>query len=573
MRSLKGVNFIFLFLILSLSCNLLSPNSQTNDVKAGNISQGLASLPGFDPNAPLLSPGATSLRALAADEPAVMALVDDVEMVERAALKAAITEVKMQFGISDIRQNFPPLAVSPVEGSGFVIPLLGRPLVLDVAIPLGEGLIAANRSSYSDSSPLLGDGVFIGGFTSLLGDMGIDMPAFPTRSVPPHTETVDGVTSNMSLEMGKGEDGSTHFGMGLQTEGVKNGVSIKTELTANLDGQRCPTADGQVSFTIKAHLSTESGGTALTNDLTTFVRATVNDNAEIVSSTFDVIQGTNQSKGGRQVYIETGETIKFGSDYSGSTVSNLRVNQKTDNATGDEITNFSSDGHAAAEAMGIISLEAARTTWINGGCVKIVAASPGTVSQGSTSTIPVNVVSRFDGSNTPSKLAVEFTGEKSIDPTSLARTPGTLIYTAPNETGKSAIILLTATSKRGKAKLELTADTGGQSYTVSGESNGVNFSGTICSIEKGFGLDATYPGGTANVAFAPVGNNVVNVDGGGNGCVQTGAGTYTLSFQNDGTGTLTWTTTDTLTCPGTPDITRTETFTVQLLPASAISCP
>jgi hypothetical protein len=118
--------------------------------------------------------------------------------------------------------------------------------------------------------------------------------------------------------------------------------------------------------------------------------------------------------------------------------------------------------------MALGSLLFAQSNWEKGGCVKIDANSPGKVDPGSTTSIPVKVVSRIDGSAVSSKLVAALSGGASIDPTLLAKTPGTLTYTAPNEAGKSATILLTATSKRGKAKLELTANTGEkkQSYQV-----------------------------------------------------------------------------------------------------------
>ena len=78
-------------------------------------------------------------------------------------------------------------------------------------------------------------------------------------------------------------------------------------MTASVDGQRCPNAEGQVSFTIKATLGSESGGTGTTQDLTTFVRATVGDDAEITSTTFDMIQGTTQTKGGRRYIWRRGQ--------------------------------------------------------------------------------------------------------------------------------------------------------------------------------------------------------------------------------------------------------------------------
>jgi hypothetical protein len=507
MNSKKAALFVLVLVMISVSCNLFTPGSPANGVKTGKIDQGLAGLPAFDPEAPLLSPGAAALRALAADEPGVSALVDDVEAAERAVLKAAIAEMKARLGDAGNSQNFASLAVSPFGGSSFVSPTLASPSVLNVAVPVSYRLQADTRSDNDGSSPLQGSAVFVGGFISIIADMMNDMQATPTKSIPPHPETVNGVTSNMTGEMGKGADGSTVFGMGLQTEGIKNGVSVKTDLTAKLDGQRCPTADGQVSFTIKAHFSVGSGGTELTQDLTTFVRATVNDNAEIVSSTFDLIQGTQQSKGGRQVYVETGETVKYGSDYTGVNVSNLRVDQKTDNATGDEIGNFSSDGHAAALTMGIIALGDAQDNWLKGGCVKIEADSPGKVDPGSTTSIPVKVVSRFDGSAVSSKLVAALTGGASIDPTSLAKTPGTLTYTAPNENEKSATILLTATSKRGKAKLELTANTGEkkQSYQVI-ETPGLGRSwkgACIDDLAQPFSLSWVDPTGTASFSLSP----------------------------------------------------------------------
>jgi hypothetical protein len=534
----KVILFVLAIVILSLSCNLFTPGNPANGVKTGDISQGLAGLPAFDPEAPLLSPGAAALRALAADEPGVAALVDDVEAAERAALEAAIADMKTRLGATGNSQNFVSLAVSPFGGSSFVSPTLASPSVLNVAVPVSYRLQADTRSDNDGSSPLQGSAVFVGGFISIIADMMNDMQATPTQSIPPHPETVNGVTSNMTGEMGKGADGSTVFGMGLQTEGIKNGVSVKTDMTAKLDGQRCPTADGQVSFTIKAHFSVGSGGTELTQDLTTFVRATVNDNAEIVSSTFDVIQGTQQSKGGRQVYVETGETVKYGSDYTGVNVSNLRVDQKTDNATGDEIGNFSSDGHAAALTMGIIALGDAQDNWLKGGCVKIEADSPGKVDPGSTTSIPVKVVSRFDGSAVSSKLVAALTGGASIDPTSLAKTPGTLTYTAPNENAKSATILLTATSKRGKAKLELTANTGEkqQSYQVI-ETPGLGRSWTgacIDDLAQPFSLFWTSPGQSGSFIITPSSSTSgslvekLHTDVGGATMDYQGNGSYTI---------------------------------------------
>ncbi len=214
----------------------------------------------------------------------------------------------------------------------------------------------------------------------------------------------------------------------------------------------------------------------------------MNDDAEISSSTFDIIQGTTQSKGGRQVYVETGGTIKYGQDFSGAAVSNWRVNQKTDNATQEDMDNLGSAGVKAALELGVSSLMSAQNAWQNGKCTKIVATSPGTVQPGSTTAIPVSVISIFDGANAPSKLTAALTGTESVDPTKLATTPGSISYLAPNENGKSATILLTATSKRGKAKLELSANTGGAAYRIVGGLDDWQTDTSVCDIMQPFAL-------------------------------------------------------------------------------------
>jgi hypothetical protein len=379
--------------------------------------------------------------------------------------------------------------------------------------PADEGLSAAS---------------VIGLITSMFTDMFSVPEALPTRSFS-KTEKEGDVTSDMSMEIGRSEDGSSHFGLGLKSEGTENGVSVKTDLSAIVDGQRCPTAEGQVSFTIKAKIGSESGGTGTTQDLSTFVRAIVNDDAEIASSTFDVIQGTTQTKGGRQVYLETGATFKYGQDFSEGKASNWRVNQKTDNVTQEDLNKLEPDGFKAALELGVTSLMSAMNAWQSGKCTKIVATSPGTVQAGSTTAIPVNVISIFEGGNAPSKLTAALTGAESIDPTSLATTPGSISYVAPNESGKSATILLTATSRRGKAKLELSANTGGAAYRIVGGLDDWQTDTTVCDIMKPFALTSAIL--TVNFSGGLVGT--YSYSGGPFGAA--GGDSYTISLP-DGLG-------------------------------------
>lgn len=570
MQKIKLTSFLVVLGFVLVSCQGASPaDSQSHIGDIQGISQRAANLPVLDPEASLPSPGAAELGTVLGNDPGTASLISDLEASEQAALKATVADLQAFLSPTSNALIFASLESSPFMTSTVLIPPSAQQLSSGGSLLIHKGKPSVNQSAEKGLSPASMIGLLSGMFT----DMFSVPTAFPTHSFT-QTETKGDVTTDMSMEIGKSEDGSSHFGMGMQSEGTNNGTSVKTDLSAVVDGQRCPTAEGQVSFSIKARIGSQSGGTGTTQDLTTFVRAIVNDDAEIASSTFDLIQGTTQVKGGQTVYLETGETVKYGQDYTGFTESNWHVNQHTDNATREDQINMEPPGLKAALELGIASLESAKYAWQNGKCTKIVAVSPGTVQPGSTSAIPVNVISIFDGSNAPSKLTAALKGGESIRPATLAKTPGNLSYVAPGENGKSATITLTATSRRGKATLDLSANTGGSAYSVSGESNQVSFNGQICSLEKPFVIDATFPGGgSATTTFTPdsAAGGKTTVTGGGGDCKQTGSGSYTVTTNADGSRTLKWTTTDTLTCPNIKQ-TRTGTFSLPLTLAPDATC-
>ena len=451
MKNRKLISIAAFLVIVSLSCNFGLPNSQQLHVADINsISQSATHLPVLDPAGTLPSPGAVLLRTLPAGVPDISALTSDIEAAEQAALKAGAAGLKAKMPVSSIPLEPAPLSTSPSRTSAYMLPSpSGQP---------DSGGIRLARYHQPEVFQAAEGGLSPASMIGLLSSMFTDMfnvpTAFPTQRNSQH-ETKGDATTDMSMAIGRSADGSNHFEMGLQSAGTKNGTSVKTEMSAVVDGQRCPTAEGQVSFSIRATIGLQSGGTGTTQDLTTFVRAVVNDDAEIASSTFDVKQATTQVKGGRQVYLETGETIKYGPDYSNAKESNWRVDQKTDNATQEDANNLDGPGLQAALELGLASLASAQVRWQDGGCVKIVATSPGTVEPGSTTPIPVNVVSTFEGSNDR----------------------------------KSATIALAATSRRGRATLQLTANTGSPTaYRIEGGEGDWQTNTSVCDIMKPFTL-------------------------------------------------------------------------------------
>jgi hypothetical protein len=495
--------------ILVLGCGRSGSKEETSGVDYNKL---VVILPPYNGEDPPPSPGAAALRMLAELEPDVTQLIDGVEAVERSAIQKTLAALEVQFNDGTNPQK-PASAVRPTMPD----PAAGTAARSPKTVVLSAGMLMFQGQT---DSPIGGNrdaalvGLLVSGLSDVLAPY-LKESGSVSKSLK---ETKDGATATMSVEIGRGADGSTQFGLGLKTETNKNGVAAKTELAAKIDGQRCPNAEGQLPFTIKVLLGAESGQAALTREVTANVRAIVNDNATIATSTMDLTQATRQVKDGRSVYIETASTMNYdGTTYSES---NFRVIRNSQQATAANARPLSDAGLQAAFAVANTALRNAELVWLDGGCTKIEATSPGTVQPSSATAIPVTVRHTFDGSEVPSKLDAALSGGMSVDPTTLPRTSGTLTYTAPGETGKNATIKLTATSRRGRATLDLTANTGGSAYQIVGGLDDWQTDSRVCDVMRPFTLTG--------------GGFTMQLSGG-----LSGTYTYSGPFNAQGTGTYT----------------------------------
>ena len=471
MKNTKLVVPVILILAVSLSCKSLNGLRASTDV-AADFSKIAGNPAIYDPKAPAPSPGAEALRLLAKLDPKVASLQGDVEAAERAALKTVANGQKLQ----PVNSKKSARSEMKKTGPGKKAAMLGTafPALFMLQGQVDDAIGGAHASS------------LIGGLVTGLSDILTPHLEAGANTAKSLTETSGAATTTMSLEIGRADDGSTKFGLGFKTEASKDGVSANSDVAAKIDGQRCPNAEGQLPFTIKVRLSADSGGAVYTRDVTAMVRAVVNDDAQVESYTMDLTQGTRQVKDGVPVYIETAVTMKH--DGKNYTESNFQVIRHSQQATAGNAEPLSRAGLDAAFATGLTALRIAEQTWLEGGCTKIEANSPGAVQPSSNTSIPVTVRHKFDGSEVPSKLEASLSGEQSVDPTTLARTAGTLKYTAPPEVGKSATIKLIATSRRGRATLDLNANTGGASYQIIGGLDDWQTNTAVCDIMKPFTL-------------------------------------------------------------------------------------
>lgn len=99
------------------------------------------------------------------------------------------------------------------------------------------------------------------------------------------------------------------------------------------------------------------------------------------------------------------------------------------------------------------------------------------------------------------------------------------MYVAPGESGKSATIKLTATSRRGIAKLELSANTGTNAYRIAGGLDDWYTNTVVCDITKPF----TLTGGGFTMEVSGGLSGTYSYSGPYNA---KGTGTYDISFPN-----------------------------------------
>jgi hypothetical protein len=507
-----------ILLCVSLSCTFLKdkfvkdPNAISTKVIRTEIQP-------FDRNAPLASPGAEVVRRLAELDPSLAKFGADVEAVERAAMQRSIDELPGE----------PETPQKSVAASSWKSATDHSQSAVPAAMMMFQGDAISSPADRARAASVVG--AVVAGLKQIFSQSQSKGASGGVKDRK--TETKNGTTTTFGAELSFRDDGSSTFELELKTEAEKDGSKLVAELKGRVEGLDCPNAEGQVPITAKLRLGGESGGVGYTQEIEAFIRTTVDDDANITLTTIDIVQGTREIVKGNDIYIETGFTVRDTAGTSSSEYDNWRIIRNSQSATEDiaKTKSVAESGQASALAMAMTVLAMAEQKWQNGGCVKIDAPSPGSVAVNSTTQIPVKVVHKFDGAEVPSKLKAALSGGASVDPTLIPKTAGTLSYVAPGETGKTATISLSSSSRRGRATLDLTASTGGNSYQIVGGLDDWKTDSKVCDIMKPFQLKGSY-------------GIVMDLTGG-----LSGTYSYKGQFQTQGSGTYTITLPD---GPGKP---------------------
>jgi hypothetical protein len=472
------------------------------------------SFPTVDSDAPFPAMSVGVIDALIRDVPELARHRDEILEAERAAINGVIADIRPK---SPAEQTKPPSRSAAREQN---YDKSTADLFADIKlIPTAHAAEPAASSMGAMQQYLIGHQ--IGFFMVDAGAVG-EADRGKHKTVEMKDEKTGTVEASMVLSVGKDGSVSTELTTKVSMPVFGLDANSKVKLTGNL----CPNAEGKIDLNVEQSSNGRagsSGSTIYDKNLTAKIGASVNEDAEVASMDLDLKQATRSTAGGRQVYVETNQSGKGATgDYSDMKFDGVRIDRASQQANADDAV-LSQNGLTDAFRLAIGVLQSAKGRWQGGGCVKIDATSPGTVSVNSSTQIPVKVTHKFEGSEVPSKLTAALSGGASVDPTLIPKTAGTLTYVAPGETGKSATIKLTANSRRGRATLDLTASTGGDSYQIVGGLDDFQTDTSVCDIMKPF----TLTGGGITNKFSGGLSGTYNFTG---PYQSKGSGTYTISL-------------------------------------------
>ncbi len=297
-------------------------------------------------------------------------------------------------------------------------------------------------------------------------------------------------------------------------------VSIKTT-------SLCPDANGKVSLTIKQQQGGHAGAGGATSDGSTLeaqVDITVNDEAEIASADIQTYYSQQGSGGGKSTTME-GRTGWHAGDASSGAAQNTSHNPIAgDSAAIDK-------GMLDSLVLGQAAMQAAQSHWQSGACISIKAQSPGGVRRTARTEIPVSVVHRLEGGEISAKVTTQLTGGESLEPTTIARTPGTLTHTAPDEKRAKMSIRLTAVSRRGKAQETLNLSINEGQYDIEGGADEFHGTGLICDLSLPFQVE----GSGVTMKFTPSSESggTYSYTGSMSGFAVSGNGTYSVATDGE----------------------------------------
>lgn len=413
----------------------------------------------------------SALPAKERDEAVASALLD---------LSLAISEIS---GLTD--------AVGGVDATRDALTASAEPII-EQATTLSSVQLPRGRRAASPPppGPTLGEGMFGGYLLTGIGAEGSvtvsnDLPDSP-GSKPAEGSPAEGIKITATRE-------SAQLSANLTHTDSKSGVT--TKLATKSVVAPCPDVNGSFKASAMVDVSATKGSVGQTGTLEVTVVGQVDDNAVLASSEISFRMQFANFGGAPGGFID----LSFGP--GGVTV----------NRTGGTVTKSIVDTALVGGVLYAVLIQkfltdAAKKGWESGRCVRLKAtpsAGPKGLAPSTVLSITAAPRSRIDGGPTGGNVVATLTaGGQAVEPDgSPVPADASFNYSAPGEPNKSGTVSMTAKSRRGIGKAEITFDTSAPAaYTIVGGLDDFQTNQAVCDIMAPFtltggGFTFSYTGG------------------------------------------------------------------------------
>jgi hypothetical protein len=447
---------------------------------------------------------------------AVQAEVDRVMALPAKERDEAVASALLELSLAISEISGLTEAVGGVDAARDALTASAEPIIQQATalstVQLPQGFRAA---SPAPPAPTVGEGLFGGYMVVALGaegsvtasnDIVDSADGKPAVATPAEGVTVTAVRTSAEL--------STTVTSTDQKSGVTTKLTTKSVVTP------CPDANGSFEASAIIDVSATKGSVGQTGTLEVKVVGQVDDDAVLASSESSYRMQFAKFGSGPGGYID----LSYGP-------AGFAVNRTGGTVTQEIIDTATSSGALLAAALHQFLTDAARKGWESGRCVRLDAtpsAGPKGLAPSTVLSITAAPRSRIDGGPTGGNVVATLSaGGQAVEPDgSPVPADASFNYTAPGEPNKSGTVSMTAKSRRGIGKAEITFETSAPAaYTIVGGLDDFQVNQAVCDIMAPFtlsggGVVANYTGGLSGT---------YSYTGPFNG---SGEGTYTISLPN-----------------------------------------
>jgi len=342
-----------------------------------------------------------------------------------------------------------------------------------------------------------------GGGMSALGFVIELIGKLTAKAGAPFSESVSSSTTSASGTLGMNASinadgaGSTKVDIALEnTVQSDDGRMTTQRIRGSSSGPRCPDDSGLLELEMTGSMEVSVDGTPPArsrHQFTGSVSLQFDDNADLADMQTDLnVQSDRTDATGRSAFVDVTYTSAISSplNSAGLTVTkDIATVNRTSQATQSDPQHADRDmvdqGSQAALKF-VFTLVAAKVASVqNNECVIVVAEAPQTV--GPKQAVPIEVTTRhvIEGTDLDKRVEASFSGEGGLDPTSLAKTPDTITYTAGDKGGDTGTITLVSKSRRGRGTTTLTIKVADK-YRVDAPAGVLRIQGQVCSLDAPF---------------------------------------------------------------------------------------